>query len=72
MAGPGRSRSARSAGPGGSGQPQARRRQQQQAKGQQLSASRPGQRRWVRSPGKTQLGAFLPISARAHAQPCVE
>lgn len=57
MAGPGRARSARSAGPGGSGQPQERRRQQQ-AKGQQRSASRPGQRRWVRSPGEDTVGSF--------------
>ncbi|CAO2646382.1 Coiled-coil domain-containing protein 137 [Lemmus lemmus] len=42
MAGPARARGARSAGPGGSGQPHARR--QQQAKGQQRSASWPGQR----------------------------
>lgn len=60
MAKPGVARAtARSAGLRGSGQPQARRRQQQQqSQGQQRSASRPGQRRWVPSPGEDPVGSF--------------
>lgn len=59
MARPGVARAtARSAGLGGSRQPQAWRQQQQQSQGQQRSASRPGQRRWVPSPGEDPVGSF--------------